>query len=119
MGFSDFPAAEKKAQKTKSITLEQVFHDYLAARKSLKPNTIVDYKRVLNQVMPDWLNKPLLHITRDLIVKRHTQHGENHSQARANLGMRLLRALFNFAINEYQNDQGRGVIGVYGNKKDY
>lgn len=30
------PIAEKKVQKTKSITLKQAFEDYLKARKSLK-----------------------------------------------------------------------------------
>ncbi|MCD6047127.1 MAG: putative phage-related integrase [Gammaproteobacteria bacterium] len=104
------PVAEKKAQKVKSITLEQAFNDYLAARKSLKPTTVIDYQRVLKQVVPDWLNKPLLHISRDLIVKRHSQHGENHSQARANLAMRLIRAIFNFAMNEYHSDSGKAII---------
>lgn len=104
------PIVEKKAQKIKEITLQQAFTDYLAARKSLKATTTLDYKRVLNQVVPDWLGKPLVCITKDLIVKRHTQHGENNSKARSNLAMRLLRAIFNFAINQYQIEDGIAAI---------
>lgn len=104
------PVAEKKAQKIKDITLQQAFTDYLAARKSLKATTILDYERVLKQVVPDWLSKPLVCITKDLIVKRHTQHGESNSKARSNLAMRLLRAIFNFAINQYQIEDGVAAI---------
>lgn len=104
------PLAEKKAQRTRGITLQQAYGDYLAARKSLKPTTALDYNRVLKQVVPDWLNKPLLSITRELVAKRHAQYGESRSQARANLAMRLLRAIFNFAINHYQTPDGKILI---------
>ncbi len=104
------PIAEKKAQKIKDITLQQAFADYLTARKSLKATTILDYERVLKQVVPDWLSKPLANITKDLIVKRHAQHGENNSRARSNLAMRLLRAIFNFAMNQYQIEDGIAAI---------
>lgn len=104
------PVAEKKAKKIKGTTLQKAFDDYKVARKNLKPTTIKDYERVLKQVMPDWLDKSLTNITKDMIVKRHTTHGESNSQARANLAMRLLRAIFNFAINEYQTADGKEII---------
>ena len=84
----------------------------MTARKSLKPTTLIDYQRVLKQVVPDWLDKPLSSITKDMVVQRHTQHGESNSKARANLAMRLLRAIFNFAINQYQAEDGRSVIVI-------
>lgn len=104
------PVSEKKSNKTKAITLLQVFYDYLNARKSLKETTIVDYRRVLNQVIPDWLDKPFLNITKDMIVKRHAKYGQENSKARANLAMRLLRALFNFAAEEYEDANGHSII---------
>lgn len=106
------PIAEKKLQKVKAITLQQAFDDYLQARKSLKHTTIADYKRVLQQVMPDWLNKPIVSISRDMIAKRHAKYGDSNSKARANLCMRLLRAIFNFAIYQYQTEEGENVISV-------
>ena len=58
----------------------------------------------------DWQNKPLLTITKDKIIKRHTILGEERGQAYANLAMRLLRALFNFASGQYEDAQGRSLI---------
>lgn len=104
------PVAEKKARKVKGTTLRKAFEDYKAARKSLKETTINDYERVLQQVVPDWLDKSLTNITRDMIIKRHAVHGESNSKARSNLAMRLLRAIFNFAINEYQSADGKEII---------
>jgi len=108
----DNPIAEKKANRIKSLTLQDVFNDYLKARKDLKPLTVKDYKGVLKQVMSDWLNKPIINITREMIAKRHTNHGKIHSKARANYGMRVLKALFNFAEQEYQLDHGQPIIAV-------
>ncbi|MCP3680232.1 MAG: site-specific integrase [Gammaproteobacteria bacterium] len=104
------PIAEKQAQHYYGITLAQAFEDYLQARKSLKASTALDYRRGLNQVLSDWMDKPLTSITKEMIVKRHTEHGEKRSQARANLAMRILRAIFNFAINEYEDAKGKPVI---------
>jgi integrase len=63
----------------------------------------------LKQVFSDWLNKPLLDITKDQIAKRHREFGER-SKARANSAMRLLRALFNFASGEYEDSKGRSLV---------
>ncbi len=108
----DNPIAEKKANKIKSMTLSQVFHNYLKARKDLKSLTIKDYQGILKQVMPDWLDKPLINITREMIAKRHAQYGQTNSKARANYSMRVLRAVFNFAVHEYQLDDGQPVVAV-------
>jgi integrase len=112
IAMGDDPIAEKKANKVKSLTLHQVFNDYLKARKDLKPLTIKDYQGILKQVMPDWLDKPLINITREMIAKRHTQYGHTNSKARANYAMRVLRAVFNFAVHEYQSDNGQPVVAI-------
>lgn len=103
------PIAERKQARAKSVTLKEVFTDYLKARKSLKPSTVYDYERVMKESFADWGNKPLLDITKDLVAKRHSKLGEA-SEARANLSMRVLRALFNFAITQYEDVQGRALI---------
>lgn len=103
------PAAEKKEARVRTITLLQVFEDYLKARKALKETTIFDYQRVMREGFADWQNKPFLHITKDMITKRHAELGER-SQARSNLAMRLLRALFNFAAGAYEDAKGQSLI---------
>lgn len=104
------PIAEKKARRLRTVTLGEVFSDYVAARKSLKQSTVIDYQRALNQVMPEWLGRPLSTITRELVAKRHTEHGEQRSKARSNLAMRILRALFRFAINHYFTEDGKPIF---------
>ncbi|MHB1948933.1 MAG: tyrosine-type recombinase/integrase [Gammaproteobacteria bacterium] len=103
------PIAERKERKVRAVTLNEVFTDYLNARKSLKQTTIRDYHRIMKESFSDWLNKPLLEITKDMVAKRHLSRGEK-SEARANLGMRFLRALFNFAAGEYEDAKGRSLI---------
>lgn len=108
----DDPIAEKRTEKVKAITLRDVFKDYLKARKDLKPRTHKDYQSVLGEVIPSWWDKPITNITREMIAKRHAQHGLEHSKARANNAMRVLRALFNFAIYEYQTGDGQAIISI-------
>ncbi|MGQ3887961.1 tyrosine-type recombinase/integrase [Legionella sp. CNM-1927-20] len=108
----DDPIAEKRTKKVNAMTLQQVLKDYLKARKDLKPRTLNDYHCVLHEVVPDWLDKPITKITREMIAKRHAEHGKTNSKARANNAMRVLRALFNFAMYEYQTGDGQPIIVV-------
>lgn len=105
------PIAEKQVAKAQSITLSEAFQDYSVIRKaSLKLKTLASYESVLNGAFADWKNKPLLAITKDKIQKRHALLGEEHGEAYANLAMRILRAIFNFAIGKYEDAQGRSFI---------
>jgi integrase len=103
------PNDVEKEEKARGVTLEQTLEDFLSARKSLKPTTIYDYKRTLKCYLPDWKSRPLLEITKDMVAKRHTLIGQR-SKAQANLVMRYLRALFNFAAGQYEDSKGESVI---------
>lgn len=50
----------------------------------------------------DWRERPLVEITGDMVGKRHAVLGERHGKAWANLSMRVLGALFNFAAVSYE-----------------
>lgn len=104
------PIAEKRAIKMRSVTLKEVLEDYKQARKSLKPKTLYDYQRVLNIAFDKWKDKPLTAITKEMIAKQHKKLGEENGEAYANLAMRVLRALFNFAAGQYEDSQGRSLI---------
>ncbi len=93
------------------ITLEQVLEDYIKARKSLKEGTIKDYRKAINDAFGKYLNKPLATINRDVVAKVHTEYGKR-SQARANNAMRVLRALFNFAAEQYSDEQGNSIFAL-------
>src|SRR3990167_7100059 len=104
------PIAEKQAAKMREVTLAEVFKDYSQARKSLKPQTLYDYGRMIDMAFAKWKDKPLLTITKDKVARHHETLGQEHGQAYANLAMRILRALFNFAIGQYEDVQGRSLI---------
>ncbi|KTC81717.1 tyrosine-type recombinase/integrase [Legionella brunensis] len=104
------PVAEKRANQMRQVTLNDVFKDYLQTRKSLKASTITNYKQILTKAFSSWTNKPLISITKDKIAKHHEKLGEAHGEAYANLAMRVLRALFNFAAGQYEDSQGRSLI---------
>jgi integrase len=103
------PNDVEKEEKARGVTLEQALTDFLGARKSLKPSTIHDYKKTIDSYFSDWKKKPLVEITKDMVAKRHTHIGER-SKAQANLAMRYLRAIFNFATGQYENSKGESVI---------
>jgi integrase len=104
------PIAEKQSAKAAVVTLNEVFQDYLNARKSLKPKTLYDYKNVIRIAFADWKNKPILFITKDKVAKHHEKLGQKHGAAYANQAMRVLRALFNFAAGQYEDAAGRSLV---------
>lgn len=95
----------KNEKRVKGITLLEVFEDYLKARKSLKPNTLNDYRKCMLTHFRDWQKKAILDITKDMVSKKHAELGER-SEAQANLAMRFLRAIFNFAATQYEDSRG-------------
>lgn len=98
-----------KAEKAKAVTVAQVFEQYLKARSDLKERTIYDYKRFMKTYFKEWENKPLIEISKDLIEKKHRSIGER-SPAQANLAMRFMRAMFNFANGKYEDSEGNPII---------
>jgi integrase len=109
MGQNINPNAIEKDKRVKAVTLKEIYEDYMAARKQLKPTTKRDYKSCMEIYFSDWLKKPVIDITRDMIEQRHA-HLSERSKARANLAMRFLRALFNFAA-EYRDSKGHSIVG--------
>ncbi len=101
--------AQNNARKKAEITVSEVLDDYIADRKKLKPGTIKDYKRVLNEGLKDWKTKPINAISKTDITERHRLLSEN-SPARADNTMRVLRALFNYAMEEYEIEPGKPLI---------
>lgn len=107
----DDPLAERARSKLESKKLADAFEDYIS-RRTLKSQTVFDIRRCMKEVYADWLNKPMLQLTGDMIVKRHQKYGAEHSEARANLAMRYLRAIYNFAAAEYEDANGQPIITV-------
>jgi len=99
------PDAAERAEKAANITLGECLNNYLASRSSLKPNTRTAYAATISQYLSDWLSRPIGLITRDDVEARHRKIGKN-SESRANTTMRILRAVFNYAMAKYENEKG-------------
>lgn len=103
------PIEEKRLKAVQGVTLEEVYRAYLKTRKNLKPSTVEDYRKCIEGALGDWLTKPVTSISKDLVEKRHAQLGQR-SPARANNTMRVLRALFNYAMERYEDGEGNPIL---------
>ncbi len=102
------PNVEKKAQRMKTITLQEAMKDYIANCKHArrKDKTIRDYQIIFNSYLSEWSTKELTSITTEMVKNKHKKIGEK-TIYRANATMRLLRAIFNFTIEE-SRDKNNG-----------
>ena len=95
------PVDQKVIDKYKTKTLKDAFDDYLGARKKLKKKTIEEYKRTLETDCGSWLSLPLKSITKDMIMAKFDKKSET-AKYQANRIVRVLKLLYNFAEEEYQ-----------------
>lgn len=98
-------AKERRRNKAISLTLEEAREDYLRA-KDLKPGTIKDYRRAIEENYGEWLKKPLANISERDVLTRYRERGKV-SQARTDNGLRVLRAIFNYARAAYKDPNGQ------------
>jgi integrase len=98
------------------ITLLQVLENFLAVRK-LRPNTVKSYTQITKRCLGDWLDAPITSITRDMVQTRHrdltktTKQGTS-GEVQANMSMRVLRTLLNFAANNYETPNGQPILAI-------
>jgi integrase len=96
------PMAERQQARVEAVSLDEVFTSYLSARGDLRPGSVETYQRIMAASFADWGKRPLPEITGDMVGARHALLAKAHGKAWANLSMRLLRAIFNFAAGSYE-----------------
>ena len=102
------PNEAKRARRDRGVTLETAFTDYLAACEH-KPTTVANYHRAMRLHLARWRTRPLVEITRtDVRALYRTLAARSPSAASA--AMRLLRAVFNHAIDEYHGPDGTPLL---------
>ena len=103
------PVLERERERLRSLTLRAAVADYLGARE-IKPRTVYDIERIFyRNGFADWLDEPLKALTPDRVRRRHAELGKR-SKAQANQAMRYLRAVFNFAIASYTDENGEPLL---------
>ncbi|MFU8789510.1 MAG: tyrosine-type recombinase/integrase [Methylobacter sp.] len=88
------PAEEKRKQRLKAMTLQELLDRYLSDKTALREYSVLDYTNKINQGFPDWLNKPINEITRDMVLARRKQLTGGIDNK-----MRVLRLLMHYAVN--------------------
>lgn len=100
---------EKQQTAKEEVTLANVLKTYLATRKTLKESTRDNYKNMLDRYLPEWLDRPLNEITPGMVVSKHAEIGAK-SKAGADGTFRVVRALFNYAMEVYEEEVTRNPV---------
>jgi len=124
--------AIKRASDGESMTLADAFKDFIEMR-DLKDKTIHDYGLSMNKAFKGWKRKRLVDINRNMVKNKYSQikkdaetryirrskdRGlspdkeviEKRGNAQANLDMRFLRSLMNFASGQYEDRNGQPLV---------
>ena len=110
MAIGQNPNEERRIAKARAVTLRQALEEYLAPSRTLKPRTASRYRQLVERVFADWLERPLVDISKDMVAKRHARLGQDNGPALANQAMRVLRAIFNFSLARYEDRDGEPVL---------
>lgn len=114
--------AKRREEETKCISLQQILDEYVQKGK-LKPRTVKTYQDLFRLYLPDWLTRPAMEITRDMVRQRHIEIATGQRQRKtftrdsdankvpdskrregaADNCMRTLRAVLNYA---FEDDEG-------------
>jgi integrase len=109
------PMAERKKKRVASVTLRDILEHYTLVR-NLRPHTKEIYRYITARCLGDWLDQPIVSITREMVEQRHlqlrrpTRQGTT-GEGQANTVMQILGALINFAMANYEID-GKPIIVV-------
>ena len=95
----------------KKPTLKQAFDNYLS-HKTLKPRTVKDYTMVVNDYLKDWNAIKLDEISRSMIQAKHSELSQR-SMAQANMAMRVFRAIYNYSVEYYLDENDRSILDTH------
>ena len=103
----------------KTLTLKKVFEDYQRSRgANLEMSTIKGYKSIIDNQLGDWKQTPLTEIKRSMIEDRFLEVSNgtgkfihmDGSPTRANTMIRVLRAIYNYAMRQYVDSNEEPLI---------
>ena len=91
-------------------TLGVAYDEYLKHRK-LKSRSLADYNRTIDVYLSDWKNLKLVDITRTHVQEKYALLTEN-SPAQANIAMAVFRAIFNFSLEHFLDENDNSLINT-------
>jgi len=103
------PTAEQRKERARSITLHDAFAEFLEVRP-IKSSTEMLYRRTLNAAFKTWLSHRLVDISNEMVLHRFQDLTKSSGPGYANLAMRILRSVWNFARGRYTDKTGSSPI---------
>ena len=107
------PKAEKKRIAAQNQTLAELVKVYCENKQTrngkLRPSTITNCHKVLNNMFADWKDKPVASITRQKCVERFQQASKT-TPSSANLGFRVLKGWLSYYNNLNETDDGKVAV---------
>jgi integrase len=127
---------EKSVKKVKALKLAEAYEKFKDARK-FRPKTIEIYDAAINNYLGDWLDKPVINISKDMIQQRHKELSDptkraaiwkrcddlkpdtkkskgrprsDEGQTLANQVMRTLRVTLNYAGLTNEDEDGKSIL---------
>lgn len=98
MARGENPNHTKRNDKLAGMTLKDAINSYKSGKKGLSNTTLNNLRFCEEAWFPDWKKILLSEITKDMIFKRHTKIGKESGEATANIALRILRTVYNFAM---------------------
>ena len=111
VSFGKNPNDEEKARKAKLVTVIEVLENYIEARGNLNPATVRDYRHTFKHYLHDWMHKPLVEISKDMVETKFRHIGKT-TPSQANKTMRNFRAVVNYAMLKYEDSNGDSIFKV-------
>ena len=90
------PTEEKRKKAAEKITVQKAFEKFFEVRAHLSQATIDNYTRTCETYLKSWAAKPIVEITRHMVLKRHQQISKNNGKTTANGALRHFRSVYNF-----------------------
>ena len=103
------PNEQRVQEKKLKTTFIEAYESYKAV-KELSDKSLTGYDQCISAYVKDWHDKSLVEITDEDIKARHKSLSVR-SEAQADYCMRVIRAMYNFAMYEYKSADGVLLIG--------
>ncbi|MFA3790852.1 tyrosine-type recombinase/integrase [Aliiglaciecola sp. SL4] len=102
------PNDQRAIEAISNTTLMEAYLSYKKS-KDLEDVTIRGYDQCINTYIPDWHDKLISQISEEDIKTQHILVSER-SEAQADYCMRVLRAVYNYAMHEFKASDGSYLI---------
>ena len=97
------PNQRKRGELVEAITVAEAFENFFKMKAGLADSTITDYRRTCDKYLVNWANRPLVDITRQMVLTKHRKLSEENGETTANSVFRYFRSVYNFTAATFDD----------------